>query len=251
MKRRFGARILFRLILALLVSSSAIMAFAALSLKLEHRPGPKDWADLAYSAEPGPDVLRLADLIEGAHDDREALARVAAYYDANHERLARLWRIPDETRLRALFAMYLIHVSVPYGETAMQRSLLEFAASKRAHCGTYSAAQADIASALGLEWRLLEFSDGWHGWLEVRVSDQWEVFDSTVNIWIDQPMEALMQSRPRRYRLFWTPVESQQFSEWRDHLANGYNVPQLRSWLPCLGTCFQPTGQIKLRRTSQ
>lgn len=199
-----------------------------------------------YEAIPGPDMQTLQEIIGGAATDAEALDAVAAYYDANRERLADLWHESNPTRLAGLFTMYLVHISHVYGETALPTSLLDFAGQARAHCGTYTLAAADIDQRLGLTWRAWELTSGWHGWIEIYVDDHWELFDSTVNVWISRPAEELMQGMERQYRAFYSPLTDVSRPDARIHLSEGYNMLDLRVKMPGLGLYFFPPGQLQV-----
>lgn len=200
--------------------------------------------DLVFEATPGPDVLTLQAIVGDAPTDAVALQRVVDYYNAEKDRLSILWREENETRLAGLFTMYVIHISHIYGETPNQTSFLDYLTLERSHCGNYSVAQAEIAQALGLEWQLLELSSGWHGWLEVMVDGQWEIFDSTVNVWINKSSDQLVQGAERQYRSFYTPLLDIDRPDARLHLNEGYNMQALRVNMPGFGLFYNPPGEI-------
>ncbi|MDX2163404.1 MAG: hypothetical protein SF162_18950 [bacterium] len=203
-------------------------------------------AELVFEQSPGPDVPTLQTLTRGATTDAEAIAQVVAWFNAEENNLRSLWREENDTRLAGLFTMYVVHISHIYGETPYQTSFLDYLTLERSHCGNYSVAQAQIAEALGLEWRLLELSSGWHGWIEIRVDDQWEIFDSTVNVWIDTSSYELFQGAAREYRSFYTPLLDIDRPDARLHLDEGYNMQQLRANMPGFGVYFLPPGEIVL-----
>ncbi len=158
-------------------------------------------ADLLFERVPGPDVPTLQEITAGASTDAEAIAMVVDYYHANHDRLTRLWREDNDTRLAGIFTMYVVHISTVYGETTYPPSFLEYLQQPRAHCGTYSTAQSHIADALGLTWRMYELTSGWHGWVEIHVDGQWEIFDATTNEWISRSARTFQQVSARISRI--------------------------------------------------
>src|SRR5690606_28951118 len=109
-----------------------------------------------FSAEPGPDVPTLQYLAANAASDEEILQIVTDYYEANKALLSVLWREENETRLAALFSMYIVPISTIYRETTYPASLPEYLTQERAHCGTYTYMQIHIGDALGLNYRTVE-----------------------------------------------------------------------------------------------
>jgi hypothetical protein len=210
------------------------------------QPFSADAAALIFDAQPGPDTPTIGELALGAADDAGIMARIVAYYEENRERLAQLWREEHPTRLAGLFSMYIVHISHIYGETRFPASMTEFVALERTHCGVSSMAQSQITEALGLNWRTIELTSGWHAWVEIEVDGVWEIFDSTVNVWIDQPAEALLQGVPRAYRNFYTPLLDRDRPDARLHMREGYNMQNLRLWMPGLGLFYNPPGELFL-----
>jgi hypothetical protein len=172
--------------------------------------------ELVFEYQPGPDVSPLQELSFGAANDAEILERVVAYFEENHERLALLWREDHPTRLAGIFSMYITHISLPYGETPFPETISDFVQQERAHCGTYLVPQTQIALALGLTIRTIEFI-GEHAWMEVYIDDHWELFDATTNNWINP--------------------------EARLHLQEGYNMQLLRQRMPLMGISYFPPGE--------
>ncbi len=206
-------------------------------------PNRQPAASLLFERVPGPDVPTLQELTAGAASDADAYARIVAYFADNQERLGLLWREDNETRLAGIFSMYVVHISTVYGETTYPDSFLEYLKQPRAHCGTYSIAQAHIAQALGLTWRMWELTSGWHGWVEILVDGQWEMFDATTNQWISRAGVDLLQQVPREYRAFYTPLLDADRPDARWHLEEGFNMPAFRVQLPGLGLFYNPPGE--------
>lgn len=202
--------------------------------------------DLIFSAEPGPDIETFQQIAGSATTDADILKNVVDYYNANKDRLAILWREDNPARLAGIFSMYLVHISTIYGVVQVfPSSLNEYLNDPRAHCGTYTWAQMQIADALGLTWRTVEFV-GEHAWLEIKVDGNWEVFDGTTNTWLSIGVDQLMQGLPREYRQFYTPLLDPNRPDARWHMAEGYNMQALRQKMPGVGITYMPPGQLKL-----
>ena len=204
-------------------------------------------ASSSLQAVPIPDgmpipIPPLAELVGDATDDATATARILNYYTANHDALVVAFNEADETRLRALFGMYIVHVDVPYNVVdVLPVTLLDFVQSSTAHCGTYSLAQSQIYDAFGLTWRFVLADGGWHGIMEVLVGRQYETFDATSNVWVNLSigemiagMTYTVMDEPRRYREFYAPVLDPTTSDsFRVHLTDERcdrcSVPQIRA----------------------
>ncbi|MBK8026580.1 MAG: hypothetical protein IPK19_35625 [Chloroflexi bacterium] len=198
--------------------------------------------ELVFEHQPGPDMPTLQELAGGLTSDDEVLARVVEYYEQNHERLAILWREDHPARLAGIFAMYISHISLPYGETTFPASIVEFIQQEFAHCGTYVLPQSRIATALGLTYRTIEFVAE-HAWVEVWVDDHWELFDATTNTWINRTGLYLLARAPREYRYFYTPLLDINRPDARSHMALGYDMQRLRTRMPLMGISYFPPGE--------
>ena len=183
----------------------------------------------------------LSELVGSAQTDAEAYDLIRNYYTANHDALAVVFNEADETRLRALFGMYITHLAVPYNVVeVLPVTLLQFVSAETAHCGTYSLAQSQIYDALDVSWRNIIVDDGWHGIIEVLVGRQYETFDATSNVWVNlsigemiKGMTYTVMDEPRRYREFYTPVlDLATDDRYRVHLTDERcdrcSVPELR-----------------------
>jgi hypothetical protein len=222
-----------RLITALLTLTAALLAFTAGQQQGRESfvatiPAP---ADAVVPPLPIPPVTAIAPTGD--------VADVVAYYEAHRDELVAHFQ--DETRAAALFAMYAVHIAVPYGETPGASTLAGYVQLERAHCGVYSAVQHEMNLALGLESRMLAFEDGSHGWTEVRVNGEWELFDSTTNVWVNRSMQEMLEGVERDYRMFYTPVlDAAAPDVYRAHLQEGaypgyYNIPAFRARIPFIG----------------
>jgi hypothetical protein len=200
---------------------------------------------LIFSNEPGPDTLTLQEIAPGATTDEGIVQAVVDYYEENGERLSILWREENPTRLAGLFSMYVVHISTIYGETTFPTTMVEYLGQSRAHCGTYTWAQLQIADALGLTWRTVEFVAE-HAWVEVLIDGQWEVFDATTNTWLSRGVDELMQAMPRTYRQFYTPLLDINRPDARYHIAEGYDMQRLRQRMPTIGIVYMPPGELKV-----
>jgi hypothetical protein len=199
-----------------------------------------------YEQQSGTALPTFQQLAVGAADDAEVLSRVTAYFAENRERLAERWEIDDPARLVGVFSMYIAHISQPYGEVdAFPETLGQFMSQERGHCGTYTFAQSHIVTALGVEWRSVEFV-GEHAWIEVRVNGEWELFDATTNVWINRGIEALMAGEAREFREFYTPMLDAARPDARLHIEEGYNMQRLRQRMPLLGIQYMPPGEMRI-----
>lgn len=201
-----------------------------------------------WDAAPPLEIPDLAEIIGQAATDAEALAAVRAYYEANAEALSVIFDEPDAQRTKALFGMYIIHTAVPYNVVSWDwenDDFLDFAHAPTAHCGVYARAQSQLYTEFGLTWRIVLVDGGWHGLIEVMIGDEYEIFDSTSNVWISQPVESLIRGDQRQYREFWTPVSDPNESDvYRDHIvsSNGYyNVLELRAGITLWGLAVFPS----------
>lgn len=160
-----------------------------------------------------------------------SLENVVAYFDEHRAIIASELSVSHETRLKATYAMYVTHISAPYGSNNDEPSFQTLITSDRAHCGIYSMAQFEINQAFGLESRIVDIDGGWHGLVEVRIDGEWEIFDSTVNVWVNTSVESLLDGEPRQYRASYTPIADPNRPDARYHLNEGWNVPELRATL--------------------
>lgn len=216
------------------------------------QPNQPPVTELVFEQQPGPDTPTLQVLAAGAASDEEVMARVLAWYDDNKETLRMLWREEDDTRLAALYAMYIVHISHVYGEVSeWDQSLVSYLSLERSHCGLYSVVQHEILSAMNIPWRMIGLDNGWHGWIEVPVNDQWEVFDATVNVWISRSGYEMDAGMAREYRYFYTPLLDIDRPDARLHLSEGYNMHNLRSWMPGMGLFYIPPAELFLMDSSE
>lgn len=235
-------RIFFYVIILFLLGTN--LAMAALVRIVSHE-GNVDTAPFVFSARRGPDTLSLQEIAADAVTDDDILQNIVAYYDENRERLAALWHEDNPARLAGMFSMYVTHISTVYGESPFPASLDEYLHQPRAHCGTYTWAQIQIVTLLGLTWRTVDFSAE-HTWIEILVDEQWEVFDATTNVWVNRGVDELMQGVPRQYRAFYSPMFDLDRPDARLHMQEGYNMPNLRERMPTLGVAYMPYGQLSI-----
>ncbi len=203
---------------------------------------------MVWSGEMPLMVDSLATIVGNSKTEAEALARLGRYFDKNARRLALVFSENDPQRLKALFVMYLVHTAVPYNKVDdYPNTLLKYVKAPASHCGVYSEIQLYINDALGLESRMIGLDDGWHGLIEVKVGGDWEIFDSTLNEWIDTDVEALLAKKPRKYRTFYTPMTDPRAS--RAFRESGLNSPVLRwrAHMPFWGIVKKPRKVIVLQ----
>lgn len=185
----------------------------------------------------------LREITRGATTDAEAFERIVAYYDAHHEHIAAQLQEHNETRLKALFVMYIDHISHIYDGVTDPGSFLAYIAQPGSQCGLYAHYEAEILDHFGLQWRLQAISGGTHGWVEVNVNGQWEIFDGTINAWISRSGQELMQGAERTYRYFYTPMlDLNRTDVINPHLVD---AQRLRMLMPGLGLYYRPLAIIE------
>lgn len=164
------------------------------------------------SAEPRPAIPRLQEMTAGAASDMAIIERVYSYYEDNRADLKREFGETDPQRLAALFCMHVLHISHYYGNGGpVAASWQEYLSRELSECASLSFFQSQLLTRFGLTWRHVVISDGSHGWIECEtgtspegIAGAWEIFDSTVNVWIDQPAADLIAGGPRTYRAFYS-----------------------------------------------
>lgn len=225
------------------------IVFAYAVITVGTPPPANSWADLLYSdhlmsGEPPLPIPPLSEIIGDAATDAAAQAAIRDYYNRQSLRLAAVFRSDNDERTRALFGMYIVHLAAPYNEVArawVGESLLAFVNGATAHCGAYAQAQQAVYDALGLRWRSVGVDGGWHELVEAEISGKFEVFDATSNVWVSEPIEALLDGIARDYRAFYTPIFDVTAPDvYRAHLEAGYSVPELRAGLPLWGLYVHP-----------
>jgi hypothetical protein len=216
-----------------------------------YQPNIPPVTERVFERVPGPDTPTLQALAADAADDAVLIDRVVTWYADHRDTLRTLWRIDDETRLAAVYSMYIVHISHVYGEATMPPTLTDYLALDRSHCGLYSVVQAEILDGLGIPWRMLGLTNGWHGWIEVQVAGEWEIFDSTINVWISRDGFALEAGAVREFRNFYTPLLDINRPDARLHESEGYNLHNLRTWMPGLGLFYMPPATVYLMDESQ
>jgi transglutaminase-like putative cysteine protease len=199
-------------------------------------------ADGVYSGQRPLAIPTLQTITDGTRTMDEALERISAYYDENRERLQSAFAETDEQRLRALFVMYTTHISHLYGPATDPADFLLYLRQPYSHCGTYTAYQTIIARSMGLTTRAVSISGDTHVWLEALIGDQWEIFDATLNVWIDHAGIELERGAPRTYRAFYTPLLDPSYPH------DGYTLggARLRSQLPGLGLYYSPLAYLEV-----
>ncbi len=156
--------------------------------------------------QPAVDLPTLQTIARGTKADRDLLLHIISYYKDHERALQEQWHEKDGHRLQALYAMNLIHLSHPYGTDRLPDTFLEYVNEVAASsCRNFAIYQSRILSAFGLPWRYVAVSSGFHGWIEVKIGDRWEIFDATANLWIDHSAFELVEGQTRQYRLFYTP----------------------------------------------
>jgi hypothetical protein len=206
---------------------------------------PAYYPQRIFDAQPAlVDLLTLQVLAANATSDREIIVRVMDYFGANRHMLQEKWQDTNSQRIQALFAMNVIHLSHPYGPSETPHTFMDYVhRTASSSCRLYAIFQSKILDAFGLSWRFVAISSGFHGWIEVKIGDRWEIFDSTANVWVDQSAFDLLDGRPRRYRWFYTPWSDADRPDARQFvtpLIEPYydTAGGLRSNMPGLGIYF-------------
>lgn len=223
----------------------------------QYRFNPELYPSRIFDAAPPRVALpTLQVLTRGTSSDGEAITRVIDYYRGQRNRLAREWDEHHPDRLKALFAMYVIHVSHPYGSAENPRSFLRYVReNKFAHCGLYGYFQSRLLDAFDLEWRYVFVSSGEHGWIEVLIDGRWEVFDATTNLWIDRSGFELLAGHRRQYRAFYRPWSDRERPDARQYI-DGWREPYewgpgvLRSRMIGLGISYLSREELAERGVS-
>lgn len=202
---------------------------------------------------PAAPVQPLQRLADGKTSDDAIIAGVLAYYRNQENMLREKWQEPDPDRLKAMLAMYVIHISHPYGASPSPGSFADYVwKTPVSSCGTYAKFQSRLLDAFGLKWRYVAVSSGTHGWIEAEIKGRWEIFDSTANVWVDQSAFDLLDGRPRRYRLFYSPWSDPARPDARGWVAGQaephlYSPGVLRTSMPGLGIYFMTNEYRQLR----
>lgn len=171
----------------------------------------------------------LREIIGAASDDGEALTRIVAYFDEHEAALAAEFGTTNRDETAAVYAMYIVHMAVPYGAPeGWPESLVSFAWTQQyMHCGISFAMQLPIANALGLHARLVQWESGDHVWMEVRIDGRWQIFDSTTDLWIDGSMLDLVQGAARTYHQFYQSSDIPNCEACRPEIEPGHRISDI------------------------
>jgi hypothetical protein len=195
----------YRLLVGFLLILIGLAVGTALTLKLT----VTQWDFVGggiYSAEPPLPLPTLQILTAGAPSDGAALAAIVDYFNQHETTIRALFHEPQPERLRGLYAMYITHISFTYNSPPTYATLLDYIGQPDSDCSAYAHNQRRISEALGLEAREITISGGTHVWTEVNVGGRWEVFDGTVNVWLNRSGYELERGAVREYRAFYTPL---------------------------------------------
>ncbi len=155
---------------------------------------------------PIPNIPTLQEIAGDALTDDEIVTRVVEFYEENEAMIREGFHETHPDRLKALFSMYIIHISHTYNYTEPVNSFVEYVQERTtSHCGLMARYQTLLVEGFGLKWRRVGMPPGTHTWLEVMIDGQWEIFDATINIWINRSALELLEQSPRQYRTFYMP----------------------------------------------
>jgi hypothetical protein len=116
-------------------------------------------------------------------------------------------------------------------------------------CRNFAIYQSRILDTFGLPWRYVAISSGFHGWIEVKIGERWEVFDATANLWMDHSAFELLDGQARQYRLFYTPwsdakrPDARRFVE--PYEPHFFQAGALRMNMPGLGIYFMTESYLR------
>lgn len=201
---------------------------------------------LAASWRVGYDTPRVVTIPTGVDETLPCPSLFTIDQLQKYPRLARFYadeyaQTDSQDRNVALYIQSIVHMAKAYGVAPAITSVDEFLSLDRAQCGDYAQVQLLLNRQYGLTSRRMGFADGWHTWIEVEINGAFELFDSTSNVWISQPMSALLAGADRRYRMLYAPaLDPDAPPIYRAHLQEGlypgyYDVAALRRRLPFLG----------------
>jgi len=202
------------------------------------------------TGDPPLNVPDLQTITAGAQTDDEAFRAVADYYASHVSQLSVEFKETNPERLKALFAMYTTNISSIYGTLSeLPPTFLDYLQQPYSNCGPYSYYQSIILDYLGVTWRIISISGGTHQFVEANIDGNWEVFDSTVNDWIDTSAFEMERATERHVRKFYTPMMAIQpsASESYDLI---YGAQQLRVMMPGLGVFFFPKAYLYISAES-
>jgi len=204
-----------------------------------------------FSAAHPLDIPSLQTLTANAKTDDQALQAITDYFSINRAKLAQAFKETDPERLKALYAMYTIHVSHMYGVVKQRpTSFLEYLRQPYSDCGTSSEYQSLLLDRLGMAWRIIGISGDTHVFVETLINDNWEVFDSTVNVWVNTSAFEMERGAVRTSRTFYTPLLDEQ--RVGDADGNPLQAAQeLRVMMPGLGVFFFPKAYLYIAQESQ
>lgn len=193
-----------------------------------------------FSAQPALPLPSLSSLTSASSDDTEAIDQIVTYAHDHLVLIETVFREANPVRAQALWVMYEIHVGHLYGTRDLSvTSLREYLATPFSDCGASSAWQSLLLTALGISWRAINISGGTHVFVEAQINGQWEIFDSTVNVWIDHSAYELNAGVNRESRAFYTPMLDQTL-ESRVDAGELRTVQELRLSMPLLGLAWTP-----------
>jgi len=190
------------------------------SIFIPDKSNPHYYPTRIFDATP-PDINipTLQQLATKLETDEAITDAVLVYYDAHKSQLKTAWHEPHPTRLKAILTMYIIHISHPYGDDGRPYyTFAEYLRRSNSDCSLYALYQSRLLDQFGIKWRHVAISSADHGWIEVEIDGRWEIFDATINVWLNKSAFELLKGRPRQYRFFYTP--------WAD-----INCPEARQYL--------------------
>ncbi len=139
--------------------------------------------------------------------------------------------------------MYVTHISNAYNTLDHDPiDLIAYLQQPYSHCGTYSHFEAEILSAFGMTWRIINIAGGTHAFVEVQIDGRWEIFDATTNDWIDTSAFEMERGAERHSRSFYTPLLDPGVTYADEGVRR--TGQELRVMLPGLGLFYFPKAPL-------
>lgn len=192
------------------------------------------------SAERPLPVSRLQEVAGSETEEMAIIERIFDYYQSNDF----FNNEPDLERRATLFCMYIVHISHFYGNGGpVANTWLEYLSRTLSECASLCKFQSQLLTRFNVPWRHIIISSGFHGWIECKIGNRWEIFDSTINTWINQPAIELLNGRARIYHNFYSPWYDTSLPEARQCIAGRmepllFTPGTLRSHLIGLGIYY-------------
>lgn len=195
-------------------------------------------------AKQNPNLPLLDAFQDTSNGDGATAAGAAAWFYAHQAELAAAFQEDHPGRLAGLYSMAIAHSSKPYGPVAQYPASMDaYLAQEASHCGTYTFAQIQVALALGLTVRSVEYVAE-HAWMEAQIDGVWETFDATTNTWLNQDHRTLATGQMRQFRQYYSPWLDPENTANQIESEAGISLYRLRLKFPAIGVSYHPPGEL-------